>query len=82
MHARPAGQPPGPQPFRRDLLSERGREREPVQVDSDGRLAQLRLVAAADPGGKLQHSRPVPSDRDQRGARPLSDPERFRGAFR
>src|SRR5436309_9908461 len=36
-----------PQPLRRDLLPERCGEREPVQVNSERCVAELRLVAAA-----------------------------------
>ena len=44
----------------RDLvgpLAERGREREPVQVDPERRLAELRVVAAAEPRRQLADDR-------------------------
>src|ERR1051325_5841108 len=80
--AGPAGPVPGPEPLRRNLLAERGREREPVEVDPERRLAELRLVAAADPGRELQHERPVRAEPDLRDARSLHDPERLDRAGR
>src|SRR2546423_334389 len=68
-----------PQPFRRDLLAERGCDREPVQVDSERRLAQLRLVAAADPRRQLEHERSVAADPDLRDGRAFADGQSLGG---
>ena len=53
-------------------------EREAVQVDAERGRAELRVVAAAQARGQLDHARPVRPDPDLRVGRPVRDPERLR----
>src|SRR5439155_26604394 len=77
--ARAAGAPPRPQPPRGDRLAERGRERQSVEIDAECGLAELRVVAAAEPRGQLEHTWSVRADQKLRDRRPLPDPERRGG---
>ena len=58
------------------------REREPVQVDAGHELDELGVVAAAEPGGDLDHLRPAAADPQAacRTGRPRSRAPRPRGA--
>ena len=60
----------------RDLLAERAGEREPVQVDAERGLAELRVVPAAEPRSELDHLRALRADDDLRVRRAVLDPER------
>src|SRR4051812_38758541 len=46
----------------RNLLAERRRKRERVQVDAEGCPRKLRVVAPAEPRAELTYARPVRSD--------------------
>ncbi len=60
----------------RDRLAERASERELVQVDAERGLAELGVVAAAEPSGELDDLRAGEPDDDLRVRRPVLDPER------
>src|SRR5204862_3309076 len=52
-----AGTPARLEPPGLDVLAERGREGEGVQIDPERGLTELRVVPAADARGELQHPR-------------------------
>src|SRR5262245_58656611 len=60
---------------RRDLLSECGGERGPVEVDAERDATELGVVTAAEARGKLAHARPVRPDEHLCVARPGLDPD-------
>ena len=57
-------------------LAQRRRQREPVEVDAEHRLAQLGVVPAADPRRELDDVRAPLADHHLGVRRPLLDPER------
>ena len=57
---------------------ERRGQREPVQVDARHELDELGVVAAAEPGGDLEHLGPAPAEPQLRVGRAVLDPERRR----
>ncbi len=65
----------GTQRILADRLAERRGQREPVQVDSERRPAELCVVTPAEPCRQLPHARPVLGDEHLRVRRPLADPE-------
>ena len=58
---------------RRDLLAQRRRDREAVEVDAQHRTAELGVVAAAEPRGELADARTLAGDEHLGVARPLLD---------
>ena len=75
-----AGAAPPVRLGRLDPLPERGGERERVEVDVDGRGAELGVVAAADPRGQLDDPRAVRSVDDLRVRRSVFHAQGFRRA--
>ena len=62
-------------------LAERGLDGQPVQVDARRRLAELRVVPAAEPSRDLHHDRAVGAEADLRVRRAVADADRVhRGA--
>src|SRR5438093_4134068 len=60
-----------------DRLAKCRRECERVQVDPERGLAELRVVAAADPSGELEHARTIRSDPQLDDRRAFADPDRL-----
>src|SRR5829696_4606186 len=72
----PSGGIDGRERRMRNLLAECSRERELVQVDAERELAELRVVAAAEPRGQLDDARAARADHDLRVRRARLDTER------
>src|ERR671925_669041 len=68
-------------PRRLERLAERGRDREPVELDAERGVAELGVVAAAEARGKLDHLRPVGSEPELRVRRAVLDPESLGGSL-
>src|SRR5438132_8647837 len=60
----------------RNLFAEGRRERGAVQVDAERDSTQLRVMAAAEPGGELADPRALGPDQHLRVTRPVLDPDR------
>ena len=61
---------------------ERGCQREPVQVDAEGRPAELGVVSAAEASGELDHTGPAGPEDDLRVGRAASMPRAAAAAAR